>query len=185
MKISINKFLLCYYGIKLDLNVKYSHKELKKFLFLKRCSFEFAADNSKLVNCGKIIFVSDSYGDVIPYIVDDEIISTYNLINESEFDERIRADDNLNNSKINNNNIKEELKKILTNISKISTYDVRKLLSKYKDVPSIYRLLKRELKKRGVYDNKIYKLDKELIKVEEKEKNDKYKRRQRIKRNES
>ena len=63
------------------------------------------------------------------------------------------------------------------------TYMVGELLSRYKDKPSFYKVIKKELICRGRYENKKYKLRKEIIEIEleEDEYNDKYQRRRRVK----
>ena len=79
--------------------------------------------------------------------------------------------------------IKEIDKTILDELEELPTYMVGELLSRYKNVPSFYRIIKRELICRGVYDNKKYKLRKETLEIELEggKKNDKYQRRREIK----
>ena len=74
-------------------------------------------------------------------------------------------------------------KSILEELADMPTYMVHELLSRYKDKPSFYRVIKKELVGRGVYKNKKYKLRKEIIEIEleEGEYNDKYQRRREIK----
>ena len=48
--ISIGDFLSLYYGIKLNTEREYSHKQLKKrFKFLQTCSFRYTISNANLV----------------------------------------------------------------------------------------------------------------------------------------
>ena len=61
------------------------------------------------------------------------------------------------------------------------TYMVGELLSKYKNKPSFYKVIKKELINRGVYKTKKYKLRKEIIELGKGEENDKYQRRRKIK----
>ena len=43
---------------------------------------------------------------------------------------------------------------------------VHELLSKYKDMPSFYKVIKKELICRGIYKTKKYKLRREIIEIE-------------------
>lgn len=164
MVISIYKFLATYYGITLDICKECSHKQIKKeFSFLRGCSFKYAKANQEMISDGTIIYVRDDFGKIIPYIAPKEIKVSNK---ECEYTEsKIDYDDDL------------------YNIKELPTYILRKLLSRYKYKPSIYRIIKNELINRGVYQNKIYKIEKEIEKIncEESEKNDKYKRRRKIK----
>ena len=69
----------------------------------------------------------------------------------------------------------------LNDLCEIPTYKLRELLSKYKRKVSFYKVIKSELIKRGVYENKKYKLRKEITKMEESDIHDKYQRRREIK----
>ena len=167
MVISICKFLRVYYGISLDASLDYSHKLLKKhFKFLRTCSFDFAASNAGLVKTGKLIYVSDSYGLVYPYICPDNIMTSSE---ECKYTPPVIKADTESD--------------ILDELATMPDYIVHELLSKYKSKPSFYRMIKRELMKRGTYENKKYKLRKEMKKMEleESEYNDKYQRRREIK----
>ncbi len=168
MVISIFKYLWEYYGITLNAGVNLSHKEVKKnFKFLKGCSFKFAAKNADLVKNGKIIYVSDSFGVIFPYFAPEK---PKVAVSECTYTETV-----------NNNELVAD-KSILDEIADMPTYMVGELLSKYKDKPSFYRVIKRELIYRGRYENKKYKLRKEIIEIEleEGEFYDKYQRRQKI-----
>ena len=172
MVISIFKFLSRYYGIALDAGVECSHKNLKnEFPFVKRCSFEKADSNPNLVGVGKIIYVVDSYNNIVPYECPEEYIIAMEECGYSvcEFEEDTM--DNL---------LEEDL-------HGISTYVLKELLHKYKDKHSIYRKIKKELASRGVYQNKKHKLNREINKMEIEESDfyDKYKRRRKIKYNKS
>lgn len=168
MVISIYKFLLTYYGIALDAGTICSHKQLKKeFNFLKGCSFKYANSNLDMVGDGRIIYVSDSFGKIVPYFSPEEIRVSNIDCNYIEIDDDINVD--------------------FGDIGSVPTYVLGKLLSQNKHRPSVYRIIKNELINRGVYQNKIYKIEKEIesISYEESENNDKYKRRRKIKCNQS
>ena len=169
MVMSICKFLSGYYGISLNAGMSYSHKLLKKhFKFLKTCSFKYAANNPDLVKSGEIIYVKDSYGIIFPYICPNKIMFTFK---ECEYTEEVKED------KLDDDT------SILDELCDMPTYMVHELLSKYKDKPSFYRYIKKELISRGTYENKMYKLRREIIEIEleEGENNDKYQRRRKIK----
>ena len=169
MEISIIKFLSKYYGISLDAGFTYSHKEIIKcFKFLEVCSLDYVAKNMELVQRGRIIYVVDSYGKVLPYSCPDIIISS---LKENEDTDICEEDDAF----------------IIDELSDMPTYLVRQLLSKYKDKPSFYKVIRKELVCRGVYQSKKHKIDKEIKKMEleESEFYDKFQRRRKIKYNES
>lgn len=168
MVMSIFKFLSMYYGITLDAGKECTHTLAKKnFRFLKGCPFKYAEKNPDLVKDGKIIYVADSHGVILPYIcpirmmvADTECLYTETVEEKPSYD-----------------------KSVLEELADMPTYMVRELLSKYKDKPSFYRVIKKELICRGVYKNKNYKLRKEIVEIEleEGEYNDKYQRRREIK----
>lgn len=165
MEISICKFLSNYYGISLNAGGCYSHEILKKhFNFLRTCSFKYALSNMDLVRNGKIVYVKDSYGVVFPYFSPNKLLISNKACDYTE-------------------NTKDDIPdySILTDLSNLPTYVVHELLSRYKDKPSFYRRIKNELLKRGIYQNKLYRLRKEVIKLEESDNNDKYQRRRKIK----
>ena len=167
MVISIFKFLSRYYGIALDAGCECTHKELKKrFDFLKRCSFDYAESNPYLVGSGKIIYVMDTNNSVIPYFCPNELVESNKECCYTE-------------SKM----LLEDEKYMLEQLGNIPTYLLGELLNKYKNKPSYYKVIKSELINRGVYENKKYKINKEINKmeIEESEYDDKYKRRRKIK----
>ena len=166
MVISIFKFLAIYYGINLDAGMNYSHKLMKKeFKFLKRCSFKYANNNQELLNDGKIIYVKDTYDEIIPYICPNKIECSNK---ECSYTKKV-----INHDEVSKKEIIEEL-------DKLPNYIVHELLSKYKNKPSFYKIIKKELIARGIYENKKYKLEKE-INLEEGDFDDKYQRRRKIK----
>ncbi len=168
MVISIFKFLAGYYGITMDAGRELTHSEAKKnFRFLKGCPFKYAEANPELIGDGKIIYVKDSYGIILPYICPEKVMT-------SEFECSYTEEERVH--EVNDKSILDEL-------SEMPTYMVHELLSKYKDKPSFYRVIKRELICRGVYKNKKYKLRKETLEIELEggKKNDKYQRRREIK----
>lgn len=166
MKISIFKFMAEYYGIILDAGMILTHVEAKKiFKDLKGCPFDYAYSNPELIETGKIIYVSDSVGKILPYVCPEKIETSYD---DFMYTERCKKK-------------KEFDKRDLDNLRNLPTYRVHELLSIYKEFPAIYRLIKRELISRGEYENKIHKLEKEIFSLEEEGYNDKYKRRCKIK----
>ena len=137
MVISVVKFMLDYYGIRLNAGDVYSHRTLKKeFKFLKRCSFSYADSNRDLVGNGDIIFVRDSFDVIFPYKRPKKI-KTCNkgcdyVVKEEDCDEEID-------------------KSILEELFEMPTYVVHELLSRYKNKPSFYKVIKAELVSRGEY----------------------------------
>ena len=169
--ISICKFMSEYYGIALPVGhgIAYSHNFLKKNFDLKTCPFDYVFKNEELVGQGKIIFVSDSYGEVLPYVAPEKILT---CISECEYVEESKND-------VTDDDI-EDVKNLLRYLSEMPTRELRVLFSKYKDVKSIYKIIQNELKSRGVYKTKRYKKEKELCKTKSMENPDKYQRRQEI-----
>ena len=70
---------------------------------------------------------------------------------------------------------------ILEEHSNVPTYKVCELLSKYKKNRVFYRIIKKELVGRGIYENKVHKINKEIDYLKEDMKEDKDKRRRKIK----
>ena len=165
MVISIFKFLSRYYGVSLNAASKCTHMDAKQnFDFIKSCSFRFAEDNKELVNKGKIVYVKDTNGVVKPYFCPSKVISCecqYMEVSEEE-----ENDDDMT---------------ILEELERISTHKVCELLRKYKKNWSFYKVIKKELINRGIYENKLYKISKEIDGLKESGKDDKYKRRRKIK----
>ena len=118
------------------------------------------------------MYIRDSHGIIYPYICPD-VIRT--IVKDCEYTEEEKVDSFCDD------------KSILDELDELPTYMVHELLSKYKDKPSFYKLIKKELICRGEYKNKIYKLRKEIVEIElEKgDRNDKYQRRRKIKCKES
>ena len=171
MVISIFKFLARYYGVALDAGSDLSHTELKKkYKFLKRCSFKYALHNRDLIQSGKIIYVRDSVGVIFPYVTPKEIIIADKDCEYTEKEKHKVIEDNFS---------------VIDEIENLPTYQVRELLSRYKEKPSFYRIIKAELISRGIYENKKYRLIKEIIEMEDSDINDKYQRRRKIKCKES
>ena len=169
--ISICKFISEYYGVALPVGrgIAYSHADIKKEFSLETCSDSYFLKNEELVAQGKIIFVSDSFGDVIPYIVPDK---RFSCISDCEYVEQ--GEDEVTEYDI------AEAKELLRYLSDMPTHELRVLYSKYKDIKSIYRVIKSELDSRGFSKAKKYKKDKELCKTKSYEHPDKYERRQEI-----
>lgn len=167
--ISICKFISEYYGTALPVGrgIAYSHDFLKKEFALKTCPFDYVLKNESLVAQGKIIFVSDSYGEVLPYIAPENVLT---CISDCEYVEQEEVfEDDI-----------DDVKDLLHYLSEMPTRELRVLFSKYKDVRSLYRVIQNELKSRGVYKTKRYKKEKELCKTKAFENPDKYERRQEI-----
>ena len=166
--ISICKFVSEYLGVALPVGrgIAYSHSDLKREFHLSTCSFEFVSKNEELVSEGKIIFVSDSYGEVLPYSVPE---IRYSSIGECEYVDDEVTDDDI-----------EDCEEVLRYLSEMPTRELRALFIKYKEVRSFYRIIQNELKSRGVYKTKRYKKEKELCKTKAFENPDKYERRQEI-----
>ena len=164
MVISIFKFLSRYYGIRLDVNVRCTHVDIRhSFSFLEVCNMVYANSHPELVSKGKILYVRDTIGEINAYFQPSKIVC---------------LNDEINNDKKNYNDIDYNL---LDNLNAIPTYILRELLSRYKDSCLFYRMIKKELIKRGIYDCKRYKLIKELEKLRESDCGDKYQRRRQIK----
>ena len=163
MVISIFKFLSRYYGIKLDSYVKCTHVDIKNnFDFILECKLSYAREHPELVGIGKILYVEDTNGKVEAYFEPSKVLS---------LEDNVICDKEINNS----------LKLSIDKIDNLETYKLRELLSKYKNSYNFYRIIKKELVKRGIYENKKYKLDKELVKMKESDCCDKYQRRRKIK----
>jgi len=164
MVISIFKFLSRYYGVSLNAASTCTHLDAKQnFSFIEGCSFKFAKENGELVDKGKIVYVRDTNGIVKPYFCPSKSIT-----NECIYIgivEEISCDD----------------KTILEELEAIPTYKVCELLSKYKKNRMFYRIIKKELIRRGIYANKIHKINKEIDSLKESDDDDKYKRRRKIK----
>ena len=164
MTITIFKFLSRYYGVPVNEHTYLTHKLAKrKYQFLKRCSFEHARTNPKLVSTGKIIYVTDSTKEAIPYIC-PKVIDTYGA--DCEYTSRKK---------------KQRQRIVLEELGDMPTHVLRELLSEYKYQLLFYTSIKEELMRRGVYENKKYKLRKENLELEEGGCNDKYQRRREIK----
>lgn len=164
MAISIFKFLSRYYGVSLNAATECTHLDVKQnFDFIETCSIAFAKDNEELVDKGKIVYVKDTNGVVRPYFSPSKSVSKECIY--VEINEQVEDDD----------------KTILEELSTIPTYKVCELLGRYKKNRTFYRIIKKELIDRGIYDNKIHKINKEIDGLKESMENDKYKRRRKTK----
>ena len=153
----------------LDAGVDLTHAEAKKnFRFLKGCPFKYADSNPELVKNGRIVYIKDSHGIIYPYICPETI-------------KNVAVDCGYTGKEIVRT--VDDDRTLLEEIDELPTYLVHELLSKYKNKPSFYRLIKKELICRGEYRKKKYKLRKEIreIELEEGEYNDKYQRRRKVK----
>ena len=164
MAISIFKFLSRYYGISLNAATTCTHMDAKQnFSFIETCSITFAKNNKEMVDKGKIVYVKDTSGVVRPYFTPSKSVCMDCIY--VRVDEEIEDDDMI----------------ILDKLEAIPTYKVCELLSRYKKNRAFYRIIKKELVGRGVYENKIHKISKEIDELKESEMDDKYKRRRKIK----
>ncbi len=176
MVISIFDFLELFYGEKLDSRTYINHKKAKKKYHLKSCGIKYAKEHLDLIKHRGIVFVSDTYGVVLPYMCPkkdyEKSFETSEKVSLPELtDEEMATIKKVSDSSF-----------VLENIASMPTYEVGELLSEYKYIPSYARIIKRELIARGVYANKIHKLKKKILEIEleEGEFNDKYQRRQKI-----
>ena len=164
MAISIFKFLSRYYGISLNAATVCTHLDVKQnFEFIETCSITFAKNNEELVDKGKIVYVKDTNGVVRPYFCPSKSVCKECVY--VEVIEKADIDD----------------KTILEKLESIPTYKVCELLGRYKKNRTFYRIIKKELIDRGIYENKIHKISKEIDGLKESMENDKYKRRRKIK----
>ena len=176
--ISIRKFMLMYYHVRLKLKdkYKYSHDDIKGKHKIKSWSFEYGVENVKKVASGKIILVEDDYGKVRAYDAPEDILTS---ISDCEY---IESESN----KVTKDE-KKEACNLLDYLDQMRTYELQQLLSKYKNKKNAYRAIRRILESRGVYENKIYKCQREYDETMSKEIpedcpefNDSYARRQRV-----
>ena len=164
MVISIFKFLSRYYGLSLNAASNCTHMDAKKnFEFIECCSVRFARENEELVDKGVIVYVEDTSGVVRPYFCPSKRICEECVY--VKLPKKICCND----------------KDLLKELVKLPTYKVCELLGKYKDNIVLYKMIKKELINRGIYDNKIYKINKEIVGLKESGKDDKCKRRLKIK----
>lgn len=162
--ISICKFMSLYYGVALPAGVTYSHDDFKKEFNLKTIPENYVFKNEELVSQGKIIFVTDSFGEALPYPAPELVLTSISDCGCVE-----QADDDI-----------DDARELLRYLSEMPTHQLRDLLCRYKEVISFYRIIKNELKSRGIYKTKRYKKEKELCKTKAFENPDKYERRQEI-----
>ena len=121
-----------------------------------------------MVSDGKIICVSDTHGIIFPYVCPEKVLTTTEECTYVKEEKKEPLVDD---------------KSILDELCDMPTYMVHELLSKYKDMPSFYRVIRKELVCRGEYRAKKYKLRREIIEIEleEGEFYDKYQRRRKVK----
>lgn len=76
VSISLNKFLVLYCGVPKErlIDIRMSHRDIKSvFPVLKGISFEVAYKDRNSLALGKIVIVTDSYGNIGPYIVPETL----------------------------------------------------------------------------------------------------------------
>ena len=151
---SMCKFISVYYGVALPLgeNYIYSHRLMKKHFKLKLCSFKQLADHEDLVATGKIAFIADSLGDVLPYFVPDRK-EACTSISDCERLEIIKS------AVTEDSSASKYVDEIPVSFEGIETRELRMLYAKYKRVRSFHRKARAELKRRGVFDIKKYKCE--------------------------
>lgn len=180
--IGIKKFLSRFYNESVDPNKKYSHEFLK---MIAKDLYEITDDEEEKNK--DIIYVMDDYGKVCKYSRGSIILDDNNNIYASDVLESLSMTptyallellDIYKDNYLVNKAIKHELKSrdlivegsgmdnILATLEEIPTYALHELLSLYKKHYSIYRKIKNELISRGEYTNKLYKLQKDVVKVE-------------------
>ena len=180
--IGIKKFLSRFYNESVDPNKKYSHEFLK---MIAKDLYEITDDEEEKNK--DIIYVMDDYGKVCKYSRGSIILDDNNNIYASDVLESLSMTptyallellDIYKDNYLVNKAIKHELKSrdlivegsgmdnILATLEEIPTYALHELLSLYKKHYSIYRKIKNELISRGEYTKKLYKLQKDVVKVE-------------------
>ena len=160
MIIKIAKFAKLYYGVEFKEKVKISHKRLSELIpNVKRCSFEDASKKPGFIAAGKIIYVVDDYNQVCPYKV-PEMVRIHGVQSALDGYKCVVSQSNIRH-------YVEELTIDLEDLGSIPTYELGKLLSVYKNSPAMYRCIRRELEKRGVYSNKVYRARSVVLKLEE------------------
>ncbi len=82
--ISINKFLIRFYGIKIG-KLKISHDDICILLpNLEKINLDIILKNKNLIYTGKVVLIIDSYGNVQSYITPEINDYTENIINTEE-----------------------------------------------------------------------------------------------------
>lgn len=139
--IDIRKFIYLYYGIEVN-NI--SHHDVSKLIpGIKRVSFEYIKKNEELIYYGKVIYLFDSYGEVLPYLCPDEF---YNIDYDDYIDTPVNNDKDIDLTK-------EELQNQVVDMNK---GELLELLHKYKKIYSFYRIIKKELDIRYAKTKKEY-----------------------------
>lgn len=129
--ISLVKFLNLYLGITNDVLSKMTHSDIKILLpNLKRCSYEYAYDNSALVLRGEIIIVSDAKGIIVPYFKPSEETKLEEITVFAEKTKEVDKHEVLEYSEMNN-------------------YELKCLLNPSKNGYAVAKKAKQELKNRG------------------------------------
>jgi len=130
--ISLVKFLGLYLGITNEVLGEMTHNDIKILLpNLKRCSYDYAYDNSELVLKGEIIIVSDVKGIVVPYFKPSEEMKLEEI---TVFAEKVKEVD----------------KHEVLNYTELNNYELRCLLNTSKNGYAVAKKAKEELKNRGV-----------------------------------
>lgn len=146
--ISLVKFLSLYLGITNEVLGNMTHNDIKILLpNLKRCSCEYAYDNSALILRGEIIIVSDAKGIIVPYFKPSEEMQLGEITVFAE-------------------TVKEVGKHEVLDYSEMNNYELRCLLNASKNGYAVAKKAKEELKNRGAIPA--------LQKVKKRERNNHY-----------
>ena len=134
MKISLAKFLTHYYGYHHPNILNLRHKDVKiLFPEITRCSFQYAEEHPEEVAQGSIIYVSDAYSNLAPYLAPV-------LKNDFECE-----DFEVEKKKT------EKLEKITEeDLKDLTRWELIETLRQYKDYCSCYRKIQQEMKFRGM-----------------------------------
>ena len=156
--ISLNKFFATYCGITEDnfIKKKMNHHDIKTLMpYLRRMGLLEVYKNKDWLASGKVIIVSDSYGNIAPYIV-----SSINII-----DQNINFENNKNNSR------EEKLEKVILD-ENFSRYELVLLCRYFKEHKreEEYWVANRLLKKKKDSEKvKAYKKEKYNLKMKGRE----------------
>ncbi len=146
--ISLVKFLNLYLGITNEVLCHMTHNDIKVLLpNLKRCSYEYAYDNSALVLRGEIIIVSDAKGIIVPYFKPSGEMKLDEVTVFAQRAEKANKQEVLDYNEMNN-------------------YELKCLLNTSRNGYSVAKKARQELKNRGAMPPKQ--------KVKKKERNNYY-----------
>ena len=165
-KMSICKFMLLYHGKPLTAGAKYSHELLKKEFNLKTCPSDYVSKNEELVATGQIVYVEDSYGEILAYPV---LSGIFTCDEECDYIE-------LEDGRVTKDEI-EEVKELLRCLSDLPPDKLQEILIRFKGIDSICRRVINEKRRRNISKPKKYKKQKLLCQAKGMENPEKYERR--------